>query len=115
MVIVIPTLTDTPRYTFEIELDKVDFHFDFEWNDRASHWYFSISDRDHVLLLASRRIVVGFPLINRFRDPRLPAGMLDAIDTSGTDTDPGFADLGDRVQLLYTEAADIPNAFRILI
>lgn len=108
MVIILPTSTDTPHYKFEIELDKADFHFAFDWNDRASHWYFSLSDASHTLLLASGRVVVGFPLLNRFRDPRLPAGMLDAIDTSGNDLDPGFADLGDRVKLLYTEAADIP-------
>lgn len=113
MVLVLPTSTDTARYSFRIELDSVHYRFGFNWNNRASHWYFSIRDRNDVLLLASRRVVVGFPLLNRFRDPRLPAGMLDAIDTSGKDTDPGFADLGDRVKLLYTEASDIPAAFRI--
>jgi hypothetical protein len=35
-----------------------------------------------------------------------------AIDTPGTDTEAAFEDLGTRVHLLYTEAADIPVEWR---
>ncbi len=106
---VIPTATDLARYSIEVELDKTDFRFDFEWNERAGQWSFTISDAQGVALVSGRRVVLGLPLLNRFRDPRLPPGMLTAVDTSDSNLEPGFADLGDRVLLLYIEVADLPD------
>ncbi len=106
--LVIPTRTDSARYTMAVALEKQTYRFDFEWNDRDASWSFDIYDVNNVILLAGRKVVLGYPLIARYRDPRLPPGDISAIDTSGADLDPLFADLGDRVQLLYTESADIP-------
>ncbi len=103
----LPTRTDAARYSFDIELDAVTFHFEMEWNDRNNSWYMSISDASGVPLLSGRRVSIGYPLINIYRDPRLPAGMIEAIDTSSTDTEPGAGDLGDRVKLVYTPFADL--------
>jgi len=103
---VLPTRTDTPRYRFTIELDGQSFIFTFEWNDRDSGWYLSISDVNEVPLVSGVRVVLNVPLLDRYLDPRLPAGRFAAIDTSGTDTEAGFADLGDRVKLVYQPAAD---------
>lgn len=109
--LVIPTRTDRARYSIEIDLDQLSFRFDFDWNDRSESWSFNLYDASNVLLLAGRKVVVGFPLLNRFRDPRLPPGDLHAIDTSGANLDPKFADLGDRVKLLYVEAASMGSNF----
>lgn len=103
----LPTRTDIARYDFDVELDGQTYTFDFEWNDRDAGWYMSISDSVGAPLLSGRRIVLNFPLISRYRDARLPAGTIEAIDTGSTDTEPGFADLGDRVKLLYTPLADL--------
>lgn len=98
----LPTRFDgQARYDFEMDCDEVTFKFDFEWNDRDDGWYFSIADVNGVALLSGRRVVLNYPLTNIYRDPRLPAGAFIAIDTSGTDTEPGLLDLGDRVKLLY--------------
>jgi hypothetical protein len=107
-VIVLPTRRDLPHYTFEIDLDGKTFGFEFRWNTRDEAWRFSISDASGEVLLAGRKVVLGFPLIVRFRDPRLPAGDLSAIDTSGQDKESGLEDLGSRVKLLYTPNADLP-------
>lgn len=109
--LVIPTRTDEARYSIEIDLDQLTYRFDFDWNDRAEAWSFDLYDANNVLLLAGRRVVVGFPLINRFRDARLPPGDLHAVDTSTANLDPKFADLGDRVKLLYVESADMGALF----
>lgn len=103
----LPTRTDVPRYDFEIELDGVVYVFDMEWNDRDSGWYMSILDRDLTPLLSGRRVVTNWPLTNRYRDSRLPAGTIEAVDTSGSETEPGLSDLGDRVKLIYTPKADL--------
>lgn len=114
MAILIPTRSD-PRYSIEVELDGATFFLDFEWNDRAESWFLDIADADRVLLLAGVRIVVGFPLINRYRDDRLPQGDLSAIVTSGDELDPKFSDLGDRVQLLYTPIAEVNEALKVAL
>lgn len=106
-VLVIPTRQDVPYYSFEVDLDGVTYGFEFHWNDRDQAWYFSVFDVTGTLLLAGRKVTLGSLLLNRFRDPRLPAGVLEVIDTSGTDTDATLADLGTRVKMLYTEAADL--------
>ena len=105
--IVLPTRTDAARYSFEIDLDGDSFTFSFEWNDRDQGHYMSIADAAGVTLLAGRRVVTGYPLINIYRDSRLPKGAIEAVDTSSTGTEPGFGDLGDRVKLLYTPLADL--------
>lgn len=103
----LPTRTDLARYAFDVELDESTFTLSFEWNDRDAGWYMSILTSEGVPLLSGRRIVVGYPLISIHRDPRLPAGTLVAIDTSSKGEDPGLADLGDRVKLLYVTRAEL--------
>ena len=114
--IVLPTRVDVPHYTFEIELERRTFGFEFLWNDRSKSWSFNLFrdglyDDAH-LLLAGRKIVIDLPLLARYRDPRLPAGELCAIDTSGQAQNPGLDELGDRVRLLYFDFADIPAGWK---
>jgi len=104
---VLPTRTDTARYTFEIELDENTYTLEFEWNDRDSGWYMSILDDGGDPILTGQRVVLHYPLARRYRDSRLPPGLLMAIDTSETDIEAGYADLGDRVKLIYTPLADL--------
>jgi hypothetical protein len=109
-VIIIPTRTDLARYSMRVELRKVKYLLDFDWNDRDQSWYLSVSTDAEVPLLTGIKIVVGFPLINRFRDERLPVGDLSAIDTSGKGIDPAFADLGGRVLLTFTPIEEFPES-----
>ncbi len=115
-VIVLPCRTDLPSYTFEIDLEGRTFGFSFRWNDRAAAWEFGVYlpgayDDDH-RLLAGRAVVPDLPLLARFRDPRLPAGEIVAVDTTGTGAPPGLDELGGRVKLLYFDLADIPAGWR---
>lgn len=103
----------TPRFTQTVELDGVSFTFAFEWNDRNEQWSFSLYDAAGVGLVYGVSLVVGIPLLNRFPNvPGLPAGGLEAIDTSDLSADPGFEDLGSRVQLMYWPVAEIPSDFK---
>ena len=112
--ILIPLDNITPRFTQTAELDGVTFTFAFEWNDRNEQWSFTLYDTNGVALVCGVSVVVGIPLLNRFRTlPGLPAGMLEAIDTSDLSTDPGFDDLGDRVQLAYTPVSEIPSDLKV--
>jgi hypothetical protein len=104
----LPTESDNPRYSFSIELDGSEFKVRLEWNDRASAWFLDLSDGAGALLVSSRRVTVGFPLLSRFRIAVMPLGDLSAIDTSGLGVDPGYSDLGARVRLVYTPVAELP-------
>lgn len=111
---IIPCRTDSPRYSIRVELDGARFELHFEWNDRAEAWFLDLYDANAVRLLSSVRIVVAFPFLERFTDPRMPPGILLADDTMKTDHDPLLGELGDRVQLIYTPLADIPAEVQAL-
>ena len=113
--IVLPTESTLARYTFTIELDGSEFKLGFEWNDRAAGWFFDLFDSTGAALVSGRRIVVGFPLWNRIHTAGMPFGDLSAIDTSGAGIEPGFADLGNRVLLVYTPWAEIPDNLKVSV
>ena len=108
MVIVLPTRTDVPHYDFEIDLDGATYPLELRWNDRAGAWLLDVRDVLGEILLSGRRVSVDLPLLGRIRDPRLPAGELVAVDTSGRATGPAVNELGGRVRLLYYGADDNP-------
>lgn len=103
----LPTRTDLARYSFDVDLDDVNYTFAFEWNDRDSGWYLSIHTPEGDALLQGRRVVLNYPLCNLYKTAGLPAGTIMAIDSSGKDTEPGFGDLGERVKLVYLTAAEL--------
>jgi hypothetical protein len=111
--IVLPTSTDETHYTFEISLEGVPFLFEFYWNARDASWVMSISDVAGTPLLMGRKVTLGTLLLTRFRNPALPLGELQAVDTSGANVEAQVNDLGTRVQLLYFESADIPNGWEV--
>lgn len=88
-------------------LSGQDFVLTFQWNSREGAWYLDVADQDEVPIVTSRKITVEFPIVTRCKDPRRPLGILMAIDRSGKQQDPGFDDLGQRVQLIYIEPGDI--------
>lgn len=111
---IIPTRTDGVQwYDISIDLDDVTYVLEFSWNPIGLFWAMTIRDRDENILISERRIVVGELLLSRFRDIRLPAGEMMAIDTTGADIDPGVTELGEdaRVALLYMDAADMPSSY----
>lgn len=103
----IPVFSDSTYYDLQVVLDGVTYTLEFRWNDRASGWFLNILNADaDEIIQAGIRVVVDFPL-NLYRADRTPPGLLYARDTSGTRTDPGLKDLGDRVQFFYFEKADL--------
>ena len=100
---------DTADLDYEqvTQLEGVEYLFRFLWSDRESAWYMDLSDQDQDPIAQFVRITVGWPLLRRFRDPRLPPGMLIAIDTTGDNEDVAVpSDLGARVLLFYVTSDD---------
>lgn len=110
MSVALPLLTDlgaTPHYSFQCELESVKYSFEFIWNDRDGAWYMQVGDGEENILAGSIRVILGLPLLGRFRDARLPPGQLLAVDTSNQDLDAGLEDLGSRVAIYYFTQAEV--------
>jgi hypothetical protein len=108
MSLTIPLRPDLTHYDLGITLDGVAYLLELRWNTREEAWYLDLRLEDGTDVVTGLKVVVSFPLGRRSQHPKCPPGILLAVDTSGGQKDPGIADLGDRVQLLYFERAELP-------
>jgi hypothetical protein len=104
----LPLQTDLPHYEFTVSLDGIVYLFELRWSGRESSWYASLYTEDGEPLALTYKVLPGWPLFLRVRDPRMPAGGLVPVDTTGGGTAPGLNELGDRVQIVYFEASEFP-------
>lgn len=88
--------TGEADYTERLPLDGREYVFHFQYNQREDRWYLNILDQDSTPIVHGVKIVVGYPL-TRYTLP----GSLIALDLTGKNQDPGFADLGKNVALFY--------------
>jgi hypothetical protein len=95
----IPTRTDKDNYTFKLSLENVLYEFKFVWSYRSSCWEMTITD-----VVSSLAVRVGTSLLEFVPAEGKPPGKFAAVDTSGAGIDPGLADLGARVLLIYKES-----------
>ncbi len=102
----IPLPSGLPHFSLQVELDGTTFTLEFRWNSRDGAWYMNLEDAEGTHILSGIKVVADWPLGARFQVAGLPAGQLSAVDTSGAGLDPGFTDLGTRVQILYLTAAE---------
>ncbi len=103
----IPTDTSSLYWDQVTQLEGIEYTLQFRWAVREGCWYLGIYDQDANPLALSIRLVVSFPLLRRFTDPRLPPGVLFCCDMSGADQDiVDYTDLGTRVLLTYVTSDD---------
>ena len=105
--IVVPTFTDVSAYIENVALGATVYRLRFGYNERDDSWYVDILTIDEQPIVEGRRIVVDFPLFDRFTDQRLFDGDLFAIDTVGKQLEPGRLDLGERVELVFATEDEI--------
>jgi hypothetical protein len=101
MPVTIPCDPSLTSYVMQTVLDGITYTLAFHWNTREEAWYFDIQTADRTPLVSGIKIVVGFPLGFRTPNANKPPGLFTAVDTTGKKQDPGIADLGNRVKLLY--------------
>jgi hypothetical protein len=107
--LVIDTSTAASSLFFDqlTQLDGREYLLRFVWHDRTSQWKLGIYDQDENLLVPGVGLKVTWPLLRRFRDARLPPGLLMCVDQSGQDSDvESPEELGQRVMLLYITSDD---------
>lgn len=107
---------DSPFYTMTVPLDGTDYLFELRYNQRENCWYFSIALSDGTALANGVKIVCNRPLLTRFADVRLPAGMLVAFANTSDQSPPGLTELGaDRRATLIYYTKDEVSRRRALI
>ena len=95
----------TGSFRLTVDLDEIEFTFDFQFNDREGFWYFDVYDFEDTLLKAGIKIVVQIPMLLIYKEANLPPGDIMAIDLTNADKEAGLLDLGNDVLLVYQEAS----------
>ena len=105
--LLVDTDTSSLNYSQVTQIEGVEYVMHFYWSTREDCWYLDITDQEGDEIAMGVRLVVNWPLLRRFVDPRLPTGALVAVDMTGTGTDiEASTDLGTRVLLFYITADD---------
>lgn len=103
----IPVVSDPQAYEFEITLDGTPYRLAFYFNKRRGTWHMSVRTQNEEDIVVGLPIFVGYPVLDRFRDTRLPPGTFLPIDTGNGSLDPTQDDFGTRVKLLYIEEGTV--------
>lgn len=96
-----------PHFDVQAELDGVTYTLELDWNVRLGAWFLRVLDEfASAVLVGDQRLGANFPLA-LYQTGRSPPGLLSVVDASGQGLDPGFDDLGRRVQLTYKPLAEL--------
>lgn len=108
---IIPFVSSIGHYDFDTAIDDVSYFFDVRWNEFEQAWYFDIYELDGMRVVALGLKVVTGTYIGRQlagKHALFKNGVFAAIDTENENpVDPGFDDMGTRVELRYYPIPDL--------
>lgn len=88
-----------------VALSGNNYYLQFDWIYQSQSYIVSISDANNNPLLMGIPMVVNYDITSRFKIAGLFPGVLMLFDSSNTQIEAGFGDLGQRCRLLYQESA----------
>lgn len=100
----IPLRNDTSSFDFDITLENVPYNFLLVYNQREDRWYMSIRTVSGDQILNGIPVMVVWPMVARFKDERLPPGILFSASLDTPAVDPTRYDLEKSVLLFYQES-----------
>ncbi len=103
----LPLIPTTQHYRVGTTLDGESFVLDIRWNGRDEAWYMDVLTEDETPIRHGIKIVMGGVLGGRVTDPRRPAGLLLAVDPTGSLVDATLDDLGTRVGVYFVPSAEL--------
>lgn len=101
---------DTAFFDLQATLDDVTYTLEFRWNDRLQAWFMNVYDAEGATPYQLGIRLVADWLLGQYISSRQPTGVFLALDTGAPDgegQDPGFDDLGNRVQLYYVPRSEL--------
>lgn len=104
-IVSVPVKFLSPDFTYQIDLDLVVYTLRFCLNERTGRYSMTISTEAGVEIIAGVAVVTNWVLLNRFKDARLPPGILFTCDMTGGTDEPNETNLGDTILLCYQEAS----------
>ncbi len=105
--LVLPFIPSEGNYRFQTTIEDVPYVFDVRWNERDVAWYFDLFQSDGVSIELGIKVVLNAYLGRTSTHSLFQRGVLAAIDTSGAYAEPGFDDLGTRVEVRYYSVSDL--------
>lgn len=97
----IPLVKSTARFKIRTVLDGIELVLKIDWNDRAQRFQLSIFDANESPLVEGLCLNVDTEILRKYTIDGLPTGKLFLYDTSGTHSECGLDDLGERCKLTY--------------
>lgn len=107
---ILPFIPSEPEYRFRTALGDTTYIFDVRWNERDSAWYFDMLEVDETPILLGCKIVLGTYFGRRSAHTFFSDNIIGAVDTGQDNLDPGFDDLGTRVEIWHYTASELVNA-----
>lgn len=103
-IISIPVKFASPDFTFQITLDAVVYQFRFCLNERGGRYSMTIYTEAGDEIISGVAVVTNWKPLARFRDERLPPGLIFTCDMTGGTDEPNEVNFGDTILLCYQEA-----------
>jgi hypothetical protein len=102
VILIVPTFSDD-SYVQQTTLEGTTYTMQFDFNQRCACWYMHLADQDGVDIYNGVKLVTGFSLLRKCKDPRAPAGALFVNSSTADLSPPDLFDLvpGGRCQLMY--------------
>jgi hypothetical protein len=103
MILTVPTFA-YPSYAQTTTFEGTTYGLQFDYNQRCASWYLSVADQNGVDIYNGIKLMTGFFLLAKCKDPRRPPGELLVISTTSDLTPPAQYDLlagSGRCQLVY--------------
>ena len=97
----IPLRSDIYLYNFKITLSNVVYSFFLRYNGRMNRWILDIKDIAGNLILGGIVLLVNRNLLSQYPTLNLMSGLLAAVDSTNTFTQPTQFSFGDNNYLAY--------------
>jgi len=107
MPVTIPFLPSDTNYRLAVPINDFQLMFDVRWNSRDEAFYLDIYEPDDTVVALNVKVIVGVPLARWSKHEFFDTHVLTAVDTSNEGRDPGYDDLGTRVQLVVQTPEDL--------
>lgn len=108
MPVILPFKSGVGDYKFTAILRDTEYNFRVRWNSREDAWFFDIKEPDLTPIATGIKIVLGAYFAREITHPLFRDGAMVCRVPHGDDRrEPGFDDMGGRVQVWYFTRAEV--------